>query len=256
MRSTLMLAVASALVASTAAAEAPKVSGNPADVSYKAEIATSNENGVGGFVEVTTATGGNGADIEYEFKLPQEGGPFTFHIHVNPVNSTGSCTSTGGHLDPYNAGEKPACDTSKLAFCQVGDLSGKIGKKFPAGEIAGRFSDDFTSLVEGASAFIGNRSIVVHAADKSRIACANFALVKSAGPTGGNGGGSASPTGGNGGGSASPTGGAGGGSGTNGTDGATRPTATPTATPTGGAALVSASVMGLLGVLAAGAALL
>lgn len=80
--------------------------------------------------------------------------------------------------------------------------------------------------------------------------------MKSAGPTGGNGGGSASPTGGNGGGSASPTGGAGGGSGTNGTDGATRPTATPTATPTGGAALVSGSVMGLLGVLAVGAALL
>lgn len=72
-----------------------------------------------------------------------------------------------------------------------------------------------------------------------------------------NGGGSAGPTGGNGGGSASPTGGAGGGgSATNGTTGVTRPTVTPTATPTGGAALVSGSVMGLLGVLAVGAALL
>lgn len=71
----------------------------------------------------------------------------------------------------------------------------------------------------------------------------------------GNGGGSAGPTGGNGGGSASPTGGAGGGSATNGT-GVTLPTVTPTATPTGAAAIVSGSVLGLLGVLAVGAALL
>lgn len=187
--------------------------------------------------------------------------PPAFHIHVNPVNSTGSCASTDGHLDPYNAGEKPACDASKPADCQVGDLSGKIGKKFPAGEISGRLPDAFTSLVVGAPAFIGNRSIVVHAADKTRLACANFVLVKggegSAGPTGGNGGGSASSTGGSGGGSASPTGGAGGGGGsaTNGT-GSTRPSVTPTATPTGAAAMVSGSVLGLLGVLAAGAALL
>ncbi|OBT69999.1 hypothetical protein VE03_00366 [Pseudogymnoascus sp. 23342-1-I1] len=251
MRSTLMLAVASALVASTVAGEAPKVTGNP-DVTYKAEIADSNENGVAGFVEITAGTDGTGTDIEYEFKLPEEGGPFTFHIHVNPVNSTGSCASTGGHLDPYNAGDSPACDTSKLAFCEVGDLSGKIGQKLPAGEISGRLADAFTSLVEGTPAFIGNRSIVVHASDKTRIACANFALVKNEG----SGEGSASPTGGSGG-SASPTGGAGGGSATNGTTtGGTRPTATPTATPTGGAALVSASVMGLLSVLAVGAAAL
>ena len=68
-----------------------------------------------------------------------------------------------------------------------------------------------------------------------------------------NGGGSASPTGGAG--SASPTGGAGGGSATNGT-GATKPSVTPTATPTGAAAMVSGSVLGLLGVLAVGLTLL
>jgi hypothetical protein len=91
----------------------------------------------------------------------------------------------------------------------------------------------------------------VHASDKTRIACANFALVKS-----GSGGGSASPTGGAG--SASPTGGAGagGGSATNGTGTTTRPSVTPTATPTGAAAMVSGSVLGLLGVLAVGLTLL
>ncbi|KAL5345531.1 Cell surface superoxide dismutase [Cu-Zn] 4 [Pseudogymnoascus australis] len=252
MRSTLMLAVASALVAGAAAAEAPKVTGNP-DVTYKAEIADSNENGVGGFVEITAGPDANGADVQFEFNLPEEGGPFTFHIHVSPINSTGSCASTGGHLDPYGATDTHVCDPTEPELCEVGDISGKLGRKFPAGEIAGNISDDFISLVEGTPAFIGNRSIVVHASDKSRIACANFELVKNDD----NGGGSAGPTGGNGGGSASPTGGAGGGgSATNGTTGVTRPTVTPTATPTGGAALVSGSVMGLLGVLAVGAALL
>ncbi|OBT84124.1 hypothetical protein VE02_07740 [Pseudogymnoascus sp. 03VT05] len=243
MRSTLMLAVASALVATSVASDAPKVTGNPTDVTYKAEIANDNKNGVSGFVEITAGPQGNGADIKYQFNLPTEGGPFTFHIHENPVNSTGLCASTGAHLDPYNAGEKPACDNSKPASCQVGDLSGKIGDKLPSGGIAGELYDAFTSLVVGAPAFIGNRSIVVHASDKTRIACANFELVNSAGS-------------GSGGGSASPTGGAGGGSATNGTGTATRPSVTPTATPTGAAAMVSGSVLGLLGVLAVGLTLL
>ncbi|ELR04811.1 hypothetical protein VC83_08495 [Pseudogymnoascus destructans] len=242
MRSTLMLAVASALVATSAASDAPKVTGNPTDVTYKAQIAPDNKNGVSGFVEIAAGPQGNGASIKYQFDLPKEGGPFTFHIHENPVNATGLCASTSAHLDPYHAGEKPACDTSKLSACQVGDLSGKIGDKLPSGAIVGELDDAFTSLVVGAPAFIGNRSIVVHASDKTRIACANFALVNSAG---GSRGGSASPTGGAG----------GGGSARNGT-GATRPSVTPTATHTGAAAVVSGSVLGLLGVLAVGAALL
>ncbi|KFY74832.1 hypothetical protein V499_05168 [Pseudogymnoascus sp. VKM F-103] len=244
MRSTLMLAVASALVATTVASDAPKVTGNPTDVTYKAQIADDNKNGVSGFVEIAAGPQGNGADIKYQFNLPAEGGPFTFHIHENPVNATGLCASTGAHLDPYNAGEKPACDTTNLAACQVGDLSGKIGDKLPSGGNTGELDDAFTSLVVGAPAFIGNRSIVVHASDKTRIACANFELVNSNGGGAGSGGGSASPTGGAG----------GGGSATNGT--ATRPSVTPTATHTGAAAVVSGSVLGFLGVLAVGAALL
>ncbi|KFX97552.1 hypothetical protein V490_02732 [Pseudogymnoascus sp. VKM F-3557] len=247
MRSTLILAVASALVA-TSAAEAPKVTGNPAGVTYKAEIPTGNANGVEGSVEITSGKNGDGTDIAYTFSLPKEGGPFSFHIHVNPVDSTGNCTSTGGHLNPYNASDEP-CDTDSLEDCEVGDLTGKLGSKLQSGETNGRTADAFTSVVEGTPAFVGNRSIVVHAADKSRLACANFALVKGDGGEG-----SAGPTGGNGGGSASPTGGAGGGSGTNGT--ATRPSVTPTATPTGAATMVSGSVLGFLGVLAVGAALL
>ncbi|KFY44948.1 hypothetical protein V494_01237, partial [Pseudogymnoascus sp. VKM F-4513 (FW-928)] len=76
MRSTLILAVASALVAGTAAGDAPKVTGNPADVSYKAVIADDNKNGVAGEVQINSASGGNGADVTFGFDLPKEGGPF------------------------------------------------------------------------------------------------------------------------------------------------------------------------------------
>ncbi len=50
-----------------------------------------------------------------------------YHIHVNPVPADGNCTATGGHLDPYQRGDTPACDAKKPATCQVGDLSGKYG---------------------------------------------------------------------------------------------------------------------------------
>lgn len=86
---------------------------------------------------------------------------------------------------------------------------------------------------------MGNRSIVLHATDKSRIACANLKLVNKEG----------------GGASAGPTGGVSGSS-TNGTSDATRPTATPTATPTGGAGMVAWNAFGLVGVLTVGAALM
>lgn len=44
-----------------------------------------------------------------------------------------------------------------------------------ANDLVYRFTDEFASLKPGIGAFFGNRSIVIHKADKSRIACANFA---------------------------------------------------------------------------------
>ncbi|KFY28362.1 hypothetical protein V493_02964 [Pseudogymnoascus sp. VKM F-4281 (FW-2241)] len=224
MRSTPMLAIASALVATTAGSKAPEVTGNPTNVTYKAEIATPNENGVIGtvaiYAEIPRSSNEvrNGTTVEYIFKLPEEGGPSTLSIHVNPVNSSGSCASTGA--------------------CQIGDFSGKSGNKlyeytaeeynyYIAMDNLRQAHDPFISLVGGTPAFIGNRSIVVQAANKSRIACANFVLVTGSGR---NGTGAILPT--------------------------VTPTATPTATPTGAAAIDSASMLGLLGVLAVGAALL
>lgn len=51
-----------------------------------------------------------------------------YHIHVNPVAPNGSCSTVGGHLDPYNATDLVKCNMTEQDKCQVGDLSGKHGK--------------------------------------------------------------------------------------------------------------------------------
>nr|POE47741.1 cell surface superoxide dismutase [cu-zn] 6 [Quercus suber] len=55
---------------------------------------------------------------------------------------TGNCTSTGDHLDPYNVTEVMICNPRQPKDCTV--------------------------------AFAGNRSIVLHCANKTRIACADL----------------------------------------------------------------------------------
>lgn len=94
-----------------------------------------------------------------------------YHIHVKP--SEGNCTATGAHLDPYNRGEDPPCDASQPDTCQVGDLSGKHGK-ITSDPFEVQYTDPYLTLVEGEPAFFGNRSFVVHFANKTRITCANF----------------------------------------------------------------------------------
>jgi hypothetical protein len=99
---------------------------------------------------------------------------------VAPVPETGNCTETLAHLDPYIRGETPVCDNTAPATCQVGDLSGKHGF-IPAdvGEWETSYVDLYASTVEGIGAFFGNRSIVVHYPNKTRITCASFAKVAS-----------------------------------------------------------------------------
>ena len=87
--------------------------------------------------------------------------------------SEGNCTATGAHLDPENRGEDPPCDNSKPASCQVGDLSGKYGK-ITQDPFTAEYTDPFSSLQEGTPAYLGNRSFVLHFANKTRITCANF----------------------------------------------------------------------------------
>ncbi|KAL7932717.1 Cu,Zn superoxide dismutase-like protein [Trichoderma chlorosporum] len=161
--------------------DAPVVTGNPDNVEYKATLPkkpffsdAALAGNVKGFVSAVAAPGGKGVRFSVQFEnFPQTGGPFMYHIHQEPATN-GNCTSTLAHLDPYNRGETPACDASKPETCQIGDLSGKYGK-ITSDPFVAEYFDLYTSLQPGNPAFFGNRSIVVHYANKTRLTCANFA---------------------------------------------------------------------------------
>jgi hypothetical protein len=116
-----------------------------------------------------------------------------YHIHVNPVPASGDCYATGGHLDPANNTETPPCNPLDKKLCQAGDLSGMYGSinmtddqtfnaryaRIPRSRQKLTSSDSYinqyVSLTPSDPAYIGNRSFVIHDANLTRIACANFA---------------------------------------------------------------------------------
>ncbi|GKT48318.1 cell surface Cu-only superoxide dismutase ARB_03674 [Colletotrichum spaethianum] len=156
---------------------------NPAGVVYEAVLpekpffkAGSLDGNVQGSIVAVTAPDGKGVQFKVQFSnLPKEGGPFTYHLHVDPVPEDGNCTKTLAHLDPFIRGEATPCDASKPETCQVGDLSGKHGKV--TGDYEKTYVDPYLSIVEGPGSFFGNRSFVFHFANKTRISCANFKLI-------------------------------------------------------------------------------
>ncbi|KAH8675871.1 superoxide dismutase [Xylariales sp. PMI_506] len=127
---------------------------------------------------ITVKSSGDGIGVVYTVKfsdLPQEGGPFLYHVHTNVVPDDGNCTSTLAHLDPFVRGETPACNSTFPQSCQVGDLSGKYGK-ITSDPFEATFTDEFSSMNVGSNASIPDRSFVVHFANTTRITCANFVL--------------------------------------------------------------------------------
>ncbi|OLN94337.1 Cell surface Cu-only superoxide dismutase [Colletotrichum chlorophyti] len=131
---------------------------------------------VKGHISAVTAPDGKGVQFTARFSnLPSQGGPFMYHIHVDPVPEDGNCTKTLAHQDPYIRGEATPCDATKPETCQTGDLSGKHGAV--AVDYEKTYVDPYLSIVEGPGSFFGNRSIVFHFANKTRITCANFKLV-------------------------------------------------------------------------------
>ncbi|KAF2101663.1 hypothetical protein NA57DRAFT_53615 [Rhizodiscina lignyota] len=132
---------------------------------------------VSGYVRASSS--GPGSSVKFDvgiFNLPDEGSPFIYHIHDQPVDSTGNCSSTLAHLDPYIRGEMPPCDASAPWTCQVGDLAGKHGH-IPGQSYTNSYTDQYTSLKQGTGGYFGNRSITVHKSDTTRIACANFEVL-------------------------------------------------------------------------------
>ncbi|KAL7955167.1 Cu,Zn superoxide dismutase-like protein [Trichoderma compactum] len=182
MRASGILALLSLAVSSCVAEkDAPVVTGNPQSVEYKATLpkkpffaGADLAGNVKGSVSAVAAPGGKGVRFRVQFEnFPRSGGPFMYHIHEEPATN-GNCTTTLAHLDPYHRGETPACNSSQPETCQVGDLSGKYGK-ITSDPFVAEYFDLYTSLQPDSPAFFGNRSIVVHYANKTRLTCANFA---------------------------------------------------------------------------------
>jgi len=97
---------------------------------------------------------------------------------VAPVPENGNCTATLAHLDPFVRGEDPVCDKALPQTCQTGDLSGKWGNIEAGNDTFSLQAEDlFSSTLEGLGSFFGNRSIVFHYANKTRVSCANFEKV-------------------------------------------------------------------------------
>ncbi|OHW94106.1 superoxide dismutase [Colletotrichum incanum] len=161
---------------------------NPRGVVYKATLPEmpffqggSLNGNVRGTITAVTAPDGNGVKLRVDFSnLPDEGGPFTYHLHGDPIPEDGNCTKALAHHDPFIRGEITPCDASRPETCQVGDLGGKHGSV--AGDHQQTYIDPYLSNVPGPGSFFGNRSLVFHFANKTRISCANFKLVKRPAP--------------------------------------------------------------------------
>ncbi len=198
--------------------DAPITPDNPKRATYQAILQA--DKSVQGTITGVSNENGTGVNLNVNFfSFPdKKADPFIYHIHVNPIPSDGNCSGTGGHLgkypihhpfppfspshpttsptntpplDPYNATETPACDAKTPSTCQVGDLSGKHGKiddvdKHPSFQT--QYLDLYLSTSNTSEAFFGNRSVVVHAANGTRLNCGNFVLQDGAGSNGTNGG--------------------------------------------------------------------
>ncbi|PMD24969.1 hypothetical protein NA56DRAFT_464198 [Hyaloscypha hepaticicola] len=166
------------------------VEDNPPGVIYTATLPAKSffdpqdpRGNIKGSVSAVANSNGIGVAFSVDFSnFPTSGGPFLYHIHAFPVTADGNCNNTLGHLDPYERGETPACDSKLPQTCQVGDLSGKhgaINTSVAGDSYNANYVDNYPSTLPGIGAFFGNRSITVHFANTTRITCANFTLTGS-----------------------------------------------------------------------------
>ncbi|CAG8974143.1 hypothetical protein HYALB_00002780 [Hymenoscyphus albidus] len=179
-------------VTTGALGNATVVENNPPGVTYVASLPEKRffnpkdpRGNVKGSISATANPNGIGVTFNVEFEnLPLTGGPFSYHIHVDPVPADGNCTKTLAHLDPFIRGEVTPCNRNLPQTCQVGDLSGKTSD-IRSDPFQATYIDDFASTTQGLGSFFGNRSFVLHYANKTRITCANFVL-KASNTTSGN----------------------------------------------------------------------
>lgn len=164
-------------VAVAAAERAPVIDDNPDKAIYKADL---DGNNIHGIVELYTARNGS-TKVHVDITgLPEDGGPFYYHIHNNQI-SNNDCETAGTHFNPYGA-EFDDCDEAGVdqddSYCQIGDLSGKHGF-INTTCFQLDYYDPYISLNRDNKAYIGDRSIVVHYNDLSKMVCGNIRESKS-----------------------------------------------------------------------------
>ncbi|KAI9691442.1 MAG: hypothetical protein M1822_007513 [Bathelium mastoideum] len=160
---------------------------------YQAVLPSTNfDNGTGstvtGSITISSTAGGSGVNVIVNFAgFPNAAayGPFLYHIHEFAVPTDGNCTATVGHLDPTDRGEYYPCNSANPASCQVGDLAGKYGKITQNPFIA-HYSDAFLSTNPSSPSFFGDKSIVIHSSNTTRLTCANFQQISASNTTGSN----------------------------------------------------------------------
>lgn len=166
-----------------AAATSPSSSAKP---TFRAKARVlSQTGGIRANIDFTGYADGRGTYVKVEVYQglmsddAQGNGPYSYHIHTNPVSADGNCTSTKGHLDPLTVTDAVTCNPDDPSYCEEGDLSGKHGKMNGTTEgtvSAFGYTDDFLRFWPEQLSILG-RSIVIHDRNKTRIACGNITSI-------------------------------------------------------------------------------
>lgn len=170
-------------------APAPVITNNPIGKTY---CVTFDYPFFTGNITATSGADGKGVDFVVSVAIDLEKDPkfnktdtgdYAYHIHDQPVPSDGNCTKTLAHLDYYEVGQNKTCNRDTPEYCEGGDLAGKHGMIQRPTDLSQmkivydkKYIDLYLSTKEGEHNFFGNRSIVFHRPDKTRLGCANFML--------------------------------------------------------------------------------
>lgn len=145
---------------------------NPTGVFAVAEFPHSGPNAETKGYVIMTSTNGVSANVHVDLvDLPQEGGPFTYHIHEFAVGSDNTCDTTGPVFNPYSSLDE--CPEEDQNECAVGNLAGKHGA-LEGTCFETDFVDPFLSLNPTSRNYVVGRALVIHYADGLPLACATI----------------------------------------------------------------------------------
>jgi Cu/Zn superoxide dismutase len=148
------------------------------DFKYRTVEARFTNGGVGGTITFQQAYSTANTTVKVDL-VNVENNPNKWHVHKFPQATKDDCgpDSVGGHYNPLNVPLPYPSGSCVDGTCEVGDLSGKHGKITSA--TFKESYDDASLPLFGKNSVVG-RSIVIHASDGARMACADIAYPSSA----------------------------------------------------------------------------